>query len=194
MELSRLFNNAKYKGSKGYLNIQKKYEIGRTILYFFISASLFIAGYIQTKERINVLSLVAALGCLPACKSLVVAIMFCRYKSLDKTIADKIEENAKGLYSLFDMVFTSEKKNFLINHLVVHQNLIIGYSNHPTFEEKAFYEHIQNILTLDGHNEVTVKIFTDITKYEQRVTQLQEVPFSSEQAISLCQTLKSVTL
>ena len=80
MQLKRLFSTDSVKGTKNYLNTQKRYEVGRTILYFAISISLFIAGYINTGERLNLLSVVSALGCLPACKSLVDVIMFLKFK------------------------------------------------------------------------------------------------------------------
>lgn len=194
MKISRLFHNAGYKGSKGYLDTQKKYEIGRTVLYFAISISLFVAGYIQTKERVNVLSLVAALGCLPASKSLVVAIMFCRFKSLGKELSDKIETKANGLTQLFDLAFTSEKKTFLVNHAVIHHGLIVGYSNQQNFSDKEFQAHLTNILTLDGHKDITIKVFTDLDKYEHRLEQLKEVPCTDSNIESIAHTLKSVTL
>ena len=81
MKLIRMFSTDAYKGTQYYLKTQRKYEILRTILYFAISLSLFIAGWITTKSRLNLLTVVAILGCLPACKSVVGMIMFIRYKS-----------------------------------------------------------------------------------------------------------------
>ena len=37
MQLRRLFSTDSVKGSKGYLDSQKKYEVIRTVLYFGIS-------------------------------------------------------------------------------------------------------------------------------------------------------------
>ena len=64
MQLKRIFSTDSVKGTKNYLNTQKKYEIIRTVIYFAISLSLFAAGYIQTGRRGNLLGIVAVLGCL----------------------------------------------------------------------------------------------------------------------------------
>ena len=71
MQLMRIFSAEKYKGTRNYIDTQKKYEIFRTLLYFGISVSLFAAGYIQTGRKTNLLTVVAILGCLPASKSAV---------------------------------------------------------------------------------------------------------------------------
>ena len=71
MQFKRMFTTDAYRGTRGYLRTQKIYEILRTVLYFAISLSLFIAGWVSTGSRENLLTIVAVLGCLPACKSLV---------------------------------------------------------------------------------------------------------------------------
>ena len=80
MKLSRMFIYDQYKGMRDYLKTQKNYEIARTILYFAISLTLFVAGWIATGKRENLLTVVAVLGCLPACKSMVDMIMFLKHK------------------------------------------------------------------------------------------------------------------
>ena len=80
-QFKRIFSGEAYKGEMNYINTQKKYEIIRTILYFSVSLILFIAGYVTTKTKLNVLTIVAILGCLPASKSAVNMIMFLKYKS-----------------------------------------------------------------------------------------------------------------
>ena len=97
MQLKRLFSTDHVKGTRNYLNTQKKYEILRTVLYFSISLSLFAAGYIQTGSRGNLLSIVAVLGCLPASKSAVGAIMFFRFQSCPEQAAAEIEQHVRGL-------------------------------------------------------------------------------------------------
>ena len=49
MQFKRMFSTDAYKGTSGYLRTQKNYEILRTVLYFAISLSLFIA-YRQSGE------------------------------------------------------------------------------------------------------------------------------------------------
>ena len=80
MQFKRMFTTDAYRGTRGYLRTQKIYEILRTVLYFAISLSLFIAGWVSTGSRENLLTIVAVLGCLPACKSLVEMFMFLRYR------------------------------------------------------------------------------------------------------------------
>lgn len=194
MQLKRLFSTDSVKGTKNYLDTQKKYEITRTVLYFAISLALFIAGYISTGERLNLLSVVAALGCLPACKSLVDVIMYLKFKSCSKDSLAVIEPHTTDLYSLYDMIFTSYKVNFNVGHIVVCGNTVCGFSEDKNFKENEFYKHIGDILKLDGHKEVTVKIFTDITKYTNRLEQIKELECDENLTASILSTLKSVAL
>ena len=63
------------KGSCGYIQYQKKKRLVVTFILFLIPLAIYATGYIQTKTRLNLFTVVAILGCLPACKSLVGLIM-----------------------------------------------------------------------------------------------------------------------
>lgn len=236
MKLLRMFSTEKVKGSRNYLDSQKKYEVLRTALYFFIPLSLFAAGILQTqagylreagkidgflagilpasvgpagnaegfglfwmglknpKSRVNLLSIVAVLGLLPASKSLVSAIMFLRSHSLKGEAADLVEEASGNLTTLYDCVFTSYKINFAVGHLAVRGGTVCGYSEKPDFDENAFYKHIGDLLKLDGHKDVTVKIFTDLGKYTERLRQMASLEERPEKTAAVTATLKSVCL
>lgn len=215
MQLFRMFSTARVKGTKNYLNTQKKYELLRTFLYFAIPISLFVAGIIQTekgiskdldgfalfmaglanpKSRVNLLSLVAVLGLLPASKSLVGAIMFLRFHSFAGDAAEQTQAASQGLQTLYDCVFTSYKKNYVVGHLAVRGNTVCGYSENKNFDENGFYKHIGDILKLDGHKEVTVKVFTDLKKYLERLNQMKDLEENSEKTAAILATLKSVAL
>lgn len=194
MQLIRIFSTEKCKGTKDYINTQKKYEIIRTLLYFGISIALFVAGYIQTGRKTNLLTVVAVLGCLPASKSAVSVIMFLRFKSCGADAAAKIEEHCQGLHCLYDMVFTSYQKNYLVSHLAVQGNTVCGYSENPVFPENDFYKHVDHILKMDGLKDVTVKVFTDLKKYTDRLEQMKGLEADEGRTEAVIATLKSVVL
>ncbi len=92
------------------------------------------------------------------------------------------------------MVFTSEKKNFVISHLTVCGNTICGFSENEKFDENAFYKHIDHILKLDGHKNATVKIFTSLSKYTERLEQIKNLGEEENVTPLILDTLKSVAL
>lgn len=192
--LLRMFSAENYKGTKNYIETQKIYEVIRTIIYFLLPLGLFAIGLITTGQRANLLTVVAVVGCLPACKSLVSAIMYLRYKGCQKLHAEKIEKHIGSLSSLYDMIFTSYKKNFKVSHLVVHGNMICGFTDEAEFAEKEFSAHLEDLLKMDGHKNYTIKIFTDLQKYTDRLDQLNELEAENKNISAVLDTLKSVTL
>lgn len=192
--LIRLISAEGYKGSRDYIRTQKVYEIIRTIVYFAIPLSLFAAGYITTGNKLNLLTIVAVLGCLPASKSAVNMIMFLRYKGLSRETAQQIAPCEGDLSCLYDMVFTSYSKTFEVGHLAVKGNTVCGYSEKKDFPEKEFQAHLEPILKADGHKNVTVKIFTELEKYKERLRQLQTLETEGGNTEGIVQTLKSVVL
>lgn len=56
------------KGTPGYLREKLKIEILRTVVYFAIVIAVFLLGYSQTHSKKNLLTVVAVVGCLPACR------------------------------------------------------------------------------------------------------------------------------
>ena len=194
MQLKRLFSTSSAKGKRGYLDTQKKYEVMRTLLNFAVYASLFIAGYLQTGEKANLLTVVAVLGCLPASKSAVSAVMFLRFKSCGREAAEVIAQHEEGLRGLYDMVFTSYKKNFVIGHLAVRGGTLCGYSEDPKLQEEEFRKHIDHHLKMDGHKDVTIKVFTDREKYVQRLEQLKALDPEERRTEAIIATLLSVSL
>ncbi len=194
MQFLRMFSTEKYKGTQNYLQTQKKYEIMRTIIYFGISLSLFIAGYLATKSRMNLLTVVAVLGCLPASKSMVEMIMYMRFKGCNPAHANEINKHTEGLNVLFDMVFTSYDKNYEIAHIAIKGNTICGFTQDDKFDEQAFYKHIGTILKAENYRDASVKVFQDLKKYTDRLEQLKVLEADESNTEGIINTLKSVSL
>lgn len=192
--LKRLFTTTDVKGTENYLDTQKKYELIRTLLYFGISAALFIGGYLQTKSRVNLLTVVAVLGCLPASKSAVSAIMFFRFRSCTPENAAEIKAHSEGLFTLSDCVFTSYSRSYRVSHLAVRGRTVCGFTEDENFDEAEFNRHITDILKLDGHKDVTVKIFTSLSRYTERLEQMKELEENETASAAIIETLKSVIL
>ena len=190
----RIFSGSAWKGTKGYLKTQRIYEIIRTILFFAISASLFIAGWIATGTRMKLLTVVAVLGVLPASKALVSVIMFCRYGGLGEEDAEEIERHAVDLSCLYDVVFTGREKTFEVDHLTVKGNQIVGYSHQKNFNEQDFSKHLTPLLKADSFKDVGIKVFTSRTKYVDRLDQLSQLSCNETNTAGIIETLKSVSL
>ena len=94
------------KGMSGYIRSQKKKRILITILLFGISIAVFLAGYLTTHTRNNLLTIVAILGCLPAARSAVSMILLLPYRSLEEEKVKAVREAAPGNVLVFDLVLT----------------------------------------------------------------------------------------
>lgn len=199
MDIKRLFTTSHVKGSQNYLNTQKKYEIIRTLIYFGMSLSLFAAGFITTGERTNLLTIVAILGCLPASKSLVGAIMFCRHHSLPNEAVTKLAPVTRNLTCLYDMIFTTHDNTYPVLHMTICGNTIAGYmplTKHTAkkLSDKGCAEHLIACLKVDNFTNVTVKIFCDIDKYTERLKQITQLTDNEKLSEGIINTLKSISL
>lgn len=194
MQFKRFFTTAQVKNTYGYIDSQKKYEIIRTLVYFGISISLFIAGYVATKSKMNVLTVVAVLGCLPASKSLVSAIMFLRHKSCSKAVCDMVEPISSGLNSLYDLIFTTEKVTYKVAHAAYKAKCLILYSEEK-LDTNGLEAHIEEYMRRAGIKGVNVKAYTDVKKYAERLGQM--IAWETEEgkiAGEVTQLLKEITL
>lgn len=194
MNLLRIFSGQSFKGTRNYLHTQRICEILRTILFFALSGGLFLAGLLSTGSRLNLLTIVAVLGMLPASKSLVSVIMFCRYRSLSEETAKAIEPHVGELRELYDLVFTSNDKNFAVGHLTIKGNTVCGYTEAASFAESAFYKHLEERLKADGLKNVNVKIFQDLKKYVDRLDQMQELSCDESNTERIAETIRSIVL
>ncbi len=194
MQFKRFFTTTEVKNTYGYINSQKKYEIIRTLVYFGVSLSLFVAGYIATKSKMNVLTVVAILGCLPASKSLVSTIMFLRYQSCSKKVFDAVDSIADRMHQLYDLVFTTEKVTYKVAHAAYHAKCLILFSE-SALDENGLQAHIEDYLKRAHISGVTVKVYTDLNKYCTRISQMSvlqdEQPKTAREVIQL---LKEITL
>ncbi len=153
------------KGDFGYIKKKRTRVIIWTIIMFALAIGIFLTGYITTGTKKNLLTVVAILGCLPACKSAISMIMFIKATPCSESLSRQIEEHVKGLISMYDMYFTSYDNNFPILHMIVQDRVVIGYYENPKFNEEKCISHLTTMLKTAGHNGVTISLTKDLDKY-----------------------------
>lgn len=163
------------KGTYEHIVYRRKIDILVTLFLFALALGLYIIGRVTTGSNKNLLTIVAVLGLLPACKMVVDVIMCFRVKECSQTDRVNIDAEIGDLYGQYNLLFTSYDKNFMIDHLVITSNSIIGYSSSDKYDDKAFQAHIQDILRKEGLKDVLVKIFTNLDKYTNRLTELNDL-------------------
>ena len=163
------------KGSYEHAKYKRTVDIIITIFLFLLSLGLFVIGYVATGSKKNLLTIVAVLGLLPACKMVVDVIMCFRVKPVEESVREGIDASIGKLYGLYHMYFTSYDKNYPIDHLVITSNSVIGLCTNPKFDEKMFIAHLKDHMRKDGIKDITIKIFDDYNKYLNRLSELNNL-------------------
>lgn len=183
------------KGSYGYIEYQKRVSVIRTILFFAISLAIYGIGIYSTGSNKNLLTVIAVLGALPACKSAVNAIMFLRATGCGMAAREEISAYDDKLTGLYDMYFTSYQNNFPISHMILKGNVICAYTESPKCDCNAGEKHLTQMLLQDGHKNLTIKIFNHLGKYIDRLGQLSESDIEEHRNRNeIIQTLLSISL
>lgn len=170
------------KGDFGYFAYEKKKRLLITAILLAIPLLIFISGWIYNGTRNNVLTVVATVGCLPACKSAVGLIMMLMRKSMNADLYRQISSHAGRLVMSYEMYVTFYEKNGYIDAFAVCGNEVVGYTS-DTGVDTAFMEtNIQKIVRKNGYK-VNVKILKDLRPYLERLDSMNQHRDSLEENI-----------
>ena len=163
------------KGTAGYISAKKR----RLAMMIGVAAVLIIGilvtGYVLYDSRLNWLTIVAILICLPVCRTLVNLIMLLPHTSISENTEMEISGKTENLTVLFDLIITSEKKAMKIDSIVISRNVVCGYAKSPKFDTDYAAKHIKSILEQNGIEKVTVKIFKDYVAFLSRAEGMQSI-------------------
>ena len=173
------------KGEHGYTDAHKRAQLLKTFLFFLIPIAIFVIGYVTTDTKRNYFTILAIVGCLPACKELVNVIMFLKRRSMPEAMYQEIEGHAGGLVRAYELVFTTYEKNYPVHSLVVRGQEIAGYTTLKNTDLRPLQEHIAKTLKEHGISGVRVHISPDLKAYLDRVDALagrepEEIPFTPD--------------
>lgn len=163
------------KGQAGYIKAQKNKLMAQSFISFGIVIAIFLLGYFQTGTRLNWLTFIAVLGCLPAAKILVGLIAIMPYKTIDPAKASEIAGKAPLLTIACDMVITSRDKIMPVDAVVISGNTVCGYASNSRTNPEEAAGHIKDILNENRISKVTVKIFSDYTSFLARAEGMNSI-------------------
>ena len=164
-----------YKGEFGYIKYRKQVAIIRTAICFVVAVGLYVIGLIFWGSQKNILSIVAALGCLPTGWSAVNLVMMLKAGYCSDEDHAKIEAHRGGLLINYDLVITSYETNYNINASTVLEQNICMYTADKTMDLMDCEKHIKKMIAQSGYSSYSIKIFTDIDKFCDRLDQLEKL-------------------
>lgn len=177
-----------------FASYRKKIDILVMLFLFALALGLFITGLVATGTKKNLLTVVAVLGLLPACKQLVAVIMSLRVKVCDIDTRRDIDEHIGMLYGVYNPYFTSYDKNFPFAHLVITKNSIIALDADNKVNPAQFNEHIQDLLRKEGIKDVLIKVFDNKDKYIKRLDELNAIEGGPGVSEAIAKLVYDVTL
>ena len=158
------------KGKAGYL-AEKKKRLGlQALAEFAVVALILIIGYVITKTRLNIFTVVAIVGCLPAARVLVEFIAMFPYRSIEGKVQREIDEKGALLTRAYDMVITDGEHIMPVSAVAISNHKVFGYAPNP------------QILKNTGLEPSTVKVFAEYVPFLSRVEGLNSMMEISQSA------------
>lgn len=173
------------KGTPGYRDYKKKVEVLRTILYFLIVAAIFILGYLQTKTRLNLLTVVAILGCLPASKALVGVVTRFPYHSVNPRLVKEVEEKASHTTRVYDLIITSKDHVMPVECVVISNETVFGYTSGEKVNLNHLSRHIRDMLVQNKIDYSSVKFYNSYKAFMARAEGLDSIAAVEKEDTSL---------
>ena len=171
------------KGEFGYSRSEKLRRLLVTLGLFVLPVGILVAGWLYYGSRNNIFTVIAVVGALPGCRSIVNLIMMMRTPQMDSEAYQQIYKHSKGLTMAYELYITFYEKNAFIDAAAFCGNLVACYSSDPGCDSKFISENIEEMLKKNGFR-VNVTIAKDLNAYLGRLDALREKRRELEKGIS----------
>lgn len=162
------------KGTPGYITYKKRVESIKALLSFSLALAVLGLGIWQTGTRLNLLTVFAILGTLPACKLLVGVITRLPYSTIPKKEAEEIAVRTSGLFTAYDLIITSTEKIMPLDCVVLDNKTIIGYTRNEKVDPIYLAQHMKNMLVQNNFKKPTVKIYKEYRPFLARLDEWKQ--------------------
>ncbi len=162
------------KGKYGYISYQKKRRVLVTVILFLLPLGLFFIGLSVSHSRLNLFTVIAILGCLPACQSAVGMIMMLLQKKMPEEHYEAVREAAGDLVTAYELVITAYEHTTPLEAAVICGSQVICFTADDKTDPPYVEKHINQILKDNGMNAEQVKVMKEFKPYLQRVTAIRE--------------------
>ena len=170
------------KGEFGYFKVEKKRRLLITLALFVVPLFIFFSAWIYHGSRLTIWTVVATVGCLPACKSTVSLIMILMRRQMDEGLYQQIRSHEGELVMAYEMYMTFYEKSGYVDAIAVCGNDVVGYSSDPQTDAAFIGAEAQKILRKNGYK-VHVKILKDLRPFLERLDSMNEHKDSLEEGI-----------
>ena len=170
------------KGEPGYFRSEKKRRALVTAGLFVLPLAVFIAAWIHYGTRMTVFTVIAVVGCLPACRSLVNLIMILRCRPMEPSLLENIRSHQGELTMAYEMYMTFYEKSAYIDAVAVCGNTVAAYSSDPKIDASFMAENAQKLIRKNGYK-ADVKILTELRPYLERLDSMNEHAASLREGI-----------
>lgn len=172
------------KGEPGYISKRKQRYLAWTLAEAAVVAGLLIFGYVQTGTKMNLFTVAAVLGCLPAAKMLVEFITMAPHRGIEADKYEEIEACAPLLVRIYDLIITSRERVMPVAAIAISGHVVCGYAPSPKTDEETCAAYLKEMLRTNRYDKMTVKIFHDYKAFLARVEGMNNIA-SVEQAENL---------
>lgn len=120
----------KWRGIKcepGYIDRQKVFQGAMLLLFAAIGFALFLVGFIVTRTRANVFTVLGILMVLPAAKRVIALVVMLPRHSVKRERVERMKAAlGEEAVLLTDYVFTSPDKIMSLDFVIIHNRRVIG--------------------------------------------------------------------
>ena len=156
------------KGEKGYISGQKKRSVIITVFMFALAAGIYLLGLLTLNTNKSLWTVIAVLSLLPASKNAVRLIMLLRVRNTSEAFYRETEACGKGLFILYDLIFTTYENIFVVRALCCAGNSVCLFSE--TGEPEKLKAYLNKALT--GRDRLTVMVCSDKQAFFKRLSEM----------------------
>ncbi len=170
------------KGDFGYFSKEKKKRFLITLIMFAVPLFIFFSSWAYFDTRKTIWTVIAVVGCLPACKSMVSLIMILMRRPMDEALYESIRQHQGELVMSYEMYMTFYEKSAYIDAFAICGNTVVGYSSDPKIDCEFMARESQKIIRKNGYK-ADVKILKELKPYLERLDTMNKNKASLEEGI-----------
>lgn len=156
------------KGDYGYISHEKRRRFLITLGLFAVPVAVFVIGYIVLGTRMTILTVISAVGCLPACRAAVSLIMIVLRNSIPEEEYREIDAHRGTLTMAYEMYMTTYDKNAMIDAAAICGNTVVCLSTDKKADLKYTESHITKILRANGYSS-KINLMSDLKHFTERM-------------------------